>query len=175
MKKGILLLAAITLVVLAASLVLSIGIAACGGRGSACWAGSSHSHASASTGPPTANAKVSYMCPMHPEVVQDRPGKCPKCGMSLEAMASEKVTYVCPMHSDAVSDRPGKCPKCGMNLDKRTKKVSYQYTCPMHPEVVQDKSGQCPKCGMFLEAKPVGDKPGSATAPPPDTHAGHAH
>ena len=25
----------------------------------------------------------SYTCPMHPEVQQDRPGKCPKCGMTL--------------------------------------------------------------------------------------------
>jgi hypothetical protein len=25
----------------------------------------------------------SYTCPMHPEVVSDKPGKCPKCGMSL--------------------------------------------------------------------------------------------
>ena len=24
-----------------------------------------------------------YVCPMHPEVVQDQPGTCPKCGMSL--------------------------------------------------------------------------------------------
>jgi Cu+-exporting ATPase len=25
-----------------------------------------------------------YTCPMHPEVVSDRPGSCPKCGMALE-------------------------------------------------------------------------------------------
>ena len=25
-----------------------------------------------------------YVCPMHPEVVQDGPGNCPKCGMALE-------------------------------------------------------------------------------------------
>ncbi|HEY3045597.1 MAG TPA: heavy metal translocating P-type ATPase, partial [Vicinamibacterales bacterium] len=25
-----------------------------------------------------------YTCPMHPEVVSDRPGACPKCGMALE-------------------------------------------------------------------------------------------
>ena len=25
-----------------------------------------------------------YTCPMHPEVVQDGPGKCPKCGMDLQ-------------------------------------------------------------------------------------------
>ena len=24
-----------------------------------------------------------YTCSMHPEVVQDKPGKCPKCGMEL--------------------------------------------------------------------------------------------
>jgi hypothetical protein len=24
-----------------------------------------------------------YTCPMHPEVVQGKPGACPKCGMSL--------------------------------------------------------------------------------------------
>lgn len=24
-----------------------------------------------------------YTCPMHPEVVQNKPGKCPKCGMKL--------------------------------------------------------------------------------------------
>jgi Cu+-exporting ATPase len=27
-----------------------------------------------------------YTCPMHPEVVQDHPGDCPKCGMALEPM-----------------------------------------------------------------------------------------
>jgi hypothetical protein len=26
---------------------------------------------------------VQYTCPMHPEVVQDKPGKCPKCSMDL--------------------------------------------------------------------------------------------
>jgi len=27
-----------------------------------------------------------YTCPMHPEIVQDGPGECPKCGMALEPM-----------------------------------------------------------------------------------------
>ena len=26
---------------------------------------------------------VKYTCPMHPEVVQDTPGNCPICGMTL--------------------------------------------------------------------------------------------
>ncbi|MFZ2202707.1 MAG: heavy metal-binding domain-containing protein, partial [Microgenomates group bacterium] len=26
---------------------------------------------------------MKYTCPMHPEVILDAPGKCPKCGMEL--------------------------------------------------------------------------------------------
>jgi len=29
-----------------------------------------------------------YTCPMHPDVRQNGPGKCPKCGMTLEPVAS---------------------------------------------------------------------------------------
>jgi Cu+-exporting ATPase len=28
--------------------------------------------------------RIEYTCPMHPEVVRDGPGSCPKCGMALE-------------------------------------------------------------------------------------------
>ncbi len=31
------------------------------------------------------HAKIEYVCPMHPEVVEDEPGSCPKCGMDLVA------------------------------------------------------------------------------------------
>jgi Cu+-exporting ATPase len=38
-----------------------------------------------------------YTCPMHPEIVRDEPGSCPKCGMALEPMVpsdepSEELT-----------------------------------------------------------------------------------
>ena len=28
-------------------------------------------------------ATKTYTCSMHPEVISDKPGKCPKCGMGL--------------------------------------------------------------------------------------------
>jgi len=33
-----------------------------------------------------------YTCTMHPEVVMDKPGKCPKCGMTLVAVKSKKTS-----------------------------------------------------------------------------------
>ena len=38
------------------------------------------------TSPPreTPDRSMTYTCPMHPEVIQDHPGNCPKCGMALE-------------------------------------------------------------------------------------------
>ena len=38
------------------------------------------------TPPPAAAAAAVYTCPMHPEVRQNRPGACPKCGMALEPL-----------------------------------------------------------------------------------------
>jgi len=32
------------------------------------------------------NTKIQYTCPMHPEIIRDAPGSCPKCGMALEPM-----------------------------------------------------------------------------------------
>jgi len=34
------------------------------------------------------NAGGQWTCPMHPEVVSDAPGSCPKCGMALEPMTA---------------------------------------------------------------------------------------
>jgi len=60
---------------------------------------------------------------MHPEVVSDRPGACPRCGMALEPLAAPaaagKTEWVCPMHPEVVRDQPGACPKCGMALEPR--------------------------------------------------------
>lgn len=65
-----------------------------------------------------------YTCPMHPEIRQDKPGSCPKCGMALEPVTAappkEKIEYTCPMHPQIVRNAPGNCPICGMALELRT-------------------------------------------------------
>src|SRR5688572_8407747 len=46
-----------------------------------------HPHMAVAAVPaPAASPGTLYTCPMHPEVVQDHPGACPKCGMALEPM-----------------------------------------------------------------------------------------
>ena len=67
---------------------------------------------------------ITYTCPMHPEIQQQGPGACPKCGMALEPMgvpaSATTTTYTCPMHPEVIQDHPGNCPKCGMALEPVT-------------------------------------------------------
>jgi len=83
-----------------------------------------HSHASVTPADKDVNSSAIYTCPMHPEIEQQGPGSCPKCGMALEAKTvatlATKTEYTCPMHPEVVQDQPGSCPKCGMALESRT-------------------------------------------------------
>jgi RND family efflux transporter MFP subunit len=79
---------------------------------------------------PSGGSHDVYTCPMHPEVVSDKPGDCPKCGMHLVIKKQSRTNkpakklsgdtpknrYICTMCPEIVSDKPGDCPKCGMHL-----------------------------------------------------------
>jgi hypothetical protein len=58
--------------------------------------------------------QVQYTCPMHPEVVSDKPGKCPKCGMTL-VKKTGKPAMDSPMH---------KMPMHKMDTTKGKKKMT---------------------------------------------------
>ena len=103
---------------------------------------------------------VIHVCPMHPEVRQNGPGDCPKCGMHLvpEAEVAAHAAHDHHTHDHHASDAPA---------DGRYDTVpdGYDgaiYTCPMHPTVRQTEPGSCPICGMGLElesAAMAGDGP----------------
>lgn len=41
-----------------------------------------------------------YTCPMHPQIIQDAPGKCPLCGMALEPVANATPGNAHGKHTD---------------------------------------------------------------------------
>ena len=66
--------------------------------------GQHHSHANTASSAPAAHehrqagstseaAAQKWTCPMHPEVIQSEPGKCPKCGMTLVPVEPPKQTH----------------------------------------------------------------------------------
>jgi P-type Cu+ transporter len=72
---------------------------------------------------PKVKKTAEYVCPMDPQVHQNHPGACPKCGMALEPAVpiqpASRVEYTCPMHPEIVRSAPGFCPICGMALEPR--------------------------------------------------------
>ncbi len=92
--------------------------------------------------------KEIYTCPMHPEVRQTAPGRCPKCGMYL-VKENETEQHNGKHHDEAA---PEHVHKSG-NAQGGT-----FYTCPMDPDVISDKPGECPKCGMELVPMDTGEE-----------------
>jgi hypothetical protein len=62
-----------------------------------------------------------YTCPMHPEVVMDAPGKCPKCGMTLVPVKTEEK---------AKSSSP--TPKTDVSHKSHRTYETHEQEMPMH-------------------------------------------
>lgn len=104
-----------------------------------------------------------YRCPMHPQIVQDHPGTCPICGMTLVAFEGKQKPPAVP--ADTGQPAPEQ---------EATRAGPGQYTCPMHPEVIRDEPGSCPICGMTLVQVPPPQEAGSGTTRPPQLSAEHS-
>ena len=77
-------------IITAAFVLTSIVFAACSGGTS----NTGSKDSAATTATDTAGkmmAAVKYTCKMHPEVISDTPGKCPKCGMELVKMDAKDM------------------------------------------------------------------------------------
>ncbi len=115
---------------------------------------------------PTVQSRIVYTCPMHPEIVSDEPGNCPKCGMFLVPRETSAALQP-PAHEHGTSSMAAAAiaPDAhDANPDHAHGSEANSYTCPMHPEVISDQPGNCPKCGMTLV--PAGKD---------ENHAGHGH
>src|SRR4051812_35459441 len=85
---------------------------------------------------------VSYVCPMpgDEDVIEDKAGSCPKCGMELEGIRLESV-FTCPVHAAVTREQPGKCPIDGRALVPMT--MSLSFVCPGTPKESMNP-GTCP-------------------------------
>jgi Cu(I)/Ag(I) efflux system membrane fusion protein len=94
-----------------------------------------------------AGAKL-YYCPMHPQIVQDHPGECPICSMTLVPKPKGPVKASATMTPAAGPNEKAKLAAAGPG----------KYWCPMHPHVTSDDpDAKCDLCGgMKLVPKPTG-------------------
>lgn len=106
--------------------------------------GHAESHAPSETG--QGDQATMYTCPMHPEIRQQGPGRCPKCGMALEPEKSQDNHNTAHDHGAPHEHNEARAAQAAAQGDHAT-----MYTCPMHPEIRQQGPGRCPKCGMALE------------------------
>src|SRR5690349_11240098 len=67
-------------------ILVIIAIAAVGG---AFFVGRSSSQRDAAGGQASKEGKTLYTCGMHPQVIQDKPGNCPICGMKLNSVRKQ--------------------------------------------------------------------------------------
>ena len=106
----------------------------------------------------TSSSGQLYYCPMHPSVVQDHPGECPICSMTLVPKPEGKAKSSETMKpATTAGTAAGQAP------------VGGKYYCPMHPNrTSDDPNARCPDCGMKMVPRPAAradGKPAMAAEP----------
>ena len=88
-----------------------------------------------------------YYCPMHPTVVQDHPGDCPICNMTL-VLRPQGQSESAPSASMSVAETGDRAP--------HEHGSPGNFYCPMHPEQTGTSAKErCPICGMNLIPRPA--------------------
>lgn len=100
--------------------------------------------ATAPAAAPVAGKPKLWHCPMHPDIIRDAPGKCPKCGMDLVPIPAQAAPATAPAKDE-------KKPLC--------------WVSPKNPEFVKFEPGKDPEGNELLPVYPT--KPGGPVPPGP--------
>jgi hypothetical protein len=90
---------------------------------------------------------VLQTCPMHPDVVEDKPGSCPLCRMALVPVRLESV-WSCPLHAAITKSGKGVCPICGRELVQMT--MALTWTCKGRPDIDVIEPARCPDGSLMI-------------------------
>jgi hypothetical protein len=83
---------------------------------------------------------LSMTCPMHPDIVESRPGSCPLCKMTLVPVRLA-AAWMCPIHPAVIRDAAGGCPLCRRPLVQVS--VALTWTCAGQPGIDRMEPGTC--------------------------------
>src|SRR5213593_4069149 len=78
--------------------------------------------------PPRGDAELpplSWTCPMHPEILEDKKGSCPICKMDLVPIRLDSVWTCATRPLAVVQAGPGRCPIDGTPLVQVTAAISW--------------------------------------------------
>lgn len=100
----------------------------------------------AQSAPPA--VKTLYTCGMHPEVISDTPGNCPKCGMKLVVMDPDRARTILEARGESALPAGAKPAAGGAGKER---KILY-WRAPMDPAYIRNAPGKSP---MGMDLVPV--------------------
>jgi hypothetical protein len=83
---------------------------------------------------------ISWTCPMHPDVVEEKKGACPVCKMELVPVRLA-VIWTCPVHGVIEQEHPRQMPYLRRDLVQSPRALTF--TCAGHPDINQIDQGRC--------------------------------
>lgn len=104
-----------------------------------------------------------YTCPMHPEIIRDKPGKCPICGMDLVPKSSSKemtidssiASLAKPVNAQVVATIPAIAPESGTRIFSVALKGRVTYDTRNQTGVSSRVAGRIEKLYIKYNYQPV--------------------